>query len=121
MEEDLDRAVALLLEHLVRTRAVGQRLPGVTTVVGSAESLPHEDATFDACLANLVVHFMADPVAGLREMARVTRPGGTVAATVWQHATPTTPLTPFWKAVRRFDPDALVEECRRPGRPASKS
>lgn len=94
--------------------AVGQRLPGVTTVVGSAESLPHEDATFDACLANLVVHFMADPVAGLREMARVTRPGGTVAATVWQHATPTTPLTPFWMAVRRFDPDALVES-ERPG------
>jgi ubiquinone/menaquinone biosynthesis C-methylase UbiE len=94
--------------------ALGQRLPGVTATVGEAESLPHEDATFDACLANLVVHFMTDPVAGLREMARVTRPGGTVAATVWQHGTPTTPLTPFWRAVRCFDPDALVES-ERPG------
>ena len=37
-------------------------------------------------LAQLVVHFMADPVAGLREMARVTRPGGVVAACVWDHA-----------------------------------
>jgi SAM-dependent methyltransferase len=94
--------------------ALAGRLPGVTATVGSAESLPHEDATVDACLANLVVHFMADPVAGLREMARVTRPGGTVAATVWQHALRTSPISPFWLAVRAFDPDA-PDESERPG------
>jgi SAM-dependent methyltransferase len=94
--------------------ALAGRLPGVTATVGSAESLPHEDATVDACLAILVVHFMADPVAGLREMARVTRPGGTVAATVWQHALRTSPISPFWLAVRAFDPDA-PDESERPG------
>lgn len=94
--------------------AVTARLPGVTVAVGSAEDLPHDDATFDACLANLVVHFMTDPVAGLSEMARVTRPGGTVGATVWQHGTQTSPISPFWIAVRTLDPDT-PDESERPG------
>ena len=42
--------------------------------------LPFDDDAFDAAVAQLVVHFMTDPVAGLTEMARVTRPGGLVAA-----------------------------------------
>ena len=41
---------------------------------------------FDVALAQLVVHFMADPLAGLTEMARVTRGDGVVAACVWDHA-----------------------------------
>ena len=48
---------------------------------------------FDAALAQLVVHFMTDPVAGLREMGRVTRPGGVVAACVWDHAGDGRPLS----------------------------
>lgn len=51
----------------------------------TAEALPFDDAEFDAALAQLVEHFMADPVAGLREMARVTCVGGVVAACVWDH------------------------------------
>ena len=70
----------------------------------SAEQLPFEDGVFDAALAQLVVHFMADPVAGLREMARVTRPGGVVAACVWDHAGDRTPLAAFWQAARELDP-----------------
>src|SRR6476620_7978922 len=54
--------------------AAVERFPGVDVTVGSAESLAFGDGTFDAALAQLVVHFMRDPVAGLREMARVTRP-----------------------------------------------
>src|SRR5262245_1447388 len=63
--------------------AARQRHPAVDVRAASAESLPFADGTFDAALAQLVVHFMRDPVAGLTEMARVTRPGGIVAACVW--------------------------------------
>ena len=86
--------------------AVRQRLPGVEVRQSAAEQLPFPDGTFDAALAQLVIHFMADPVQGLREMHRVTRPGGTVAACVWDHAGGRGPLAAFWSAVRELDPAA---------------
>jgi SAM-dependent methyltransferase len=89
--------------------AARERFPGVDISVGSAELLPFDDDTFDAALAQLVVHFMRDPVAGLREMARVTRSGGVVAATVWNHASSAGPLSLFWEAVRAVDPQAEGE------------
>jgi ubiquinone/menaquinone biosynthesis C-methylase UbiE len=89
--------------------AARERFPGVEVHRASAESLPFPDASFDAALAQLVVHFMADPVGGIREMARVTRPGGVVAACVWDHAGNEGPLTPFWLAVRELDPQAEDE------------
>jgi SAM-dependent methyltransferase len=85
--------------------AIRERHPGVEAQVAPAEQLPFEDGTFDAALAQLVVHFMSDPVAGLREMARVTREGGVVAACVWDHGGAQTPLAPFWHAVHDLDPD----------------
>src|SRR5262245_60896715 len=60
--------------------AARERNPGVDVRLAAAERLPFGDDEFDAALAQLVVHFMKDPVAGLREMARVTRPGGAIAA-----------------------------------------
>ena len=89
--------------------AVRQRLPGVEVRESAAEQLPFPDGTFDAALAQLVIHFMADPVQGLREMHRVTRPGGTVAACVWDHAGDRGPLAAFWSAVRELDPAAKDE------------
>jgi SAM-dependent methyltransferase len=86
--------------------AARERLPGVDIRQAAAEQLPFGDAAFDAALAQLVVHFMADPVAGLREMGRVTRPGGMVAACVWDHAGGRGPLSAFWRAVRELDPGA---------------
>ncbi len=86
--------------------AVGERLPGVDVRLSAAEQLPFPDDAFDAALAQLVVHFMTDPVLGLRQMSRVTRPGGVVSACVWDHAGGRGPLTAFWRAVRELDPAA---------------
>jgi len=85
--------------------AARERHPGVDVQEAPAETLPFADGMFDAALAQLVVHFMADPVQGLTEMGRVTRAGGVVAACVWDHAGEQTPLAPFWQAVRELDPD----------------
>jgi ubiquinone/menaquinone biosynthesis C-methylase UbiE len=89
--------------------AARERHPGVDVRRAVAEELPFADGTFDAALAQLVVHFMADPARGLAEMARVTRAGGVVAACVWDHAGEQTPLAPFWLAVHEVDPDAMDE------------
>ncbi len=84
--------------------AARERHPGVEVRLAPAERLPFPDDVFDVALAQLVVHFMADPVAGLREMARVTRPGGTVVACVWDYAGHEDPLRVFWAAARARDP-----------------
>jgi SAM-dependent methyltransferase len=95
--------------------AVRTRVPGVTVERASAESLPFRAETFDAAIAQLVVHFMADPVAGLREMRRVTRDGGTVAACVWDHADGGSgPLSVYYEALHDVDP-SRSNESGRPG------
>ena len=89
--------------------AVRARYPGVDVRQAAAEDLPLEDGTFDATLAQLVVHFMTDPVAGLAEMARVTKRGGVVATCVWDHAGDQGPLSLFWRAARELDPSVEDE------------
>ncbi len=85
------------------------RFPGLDVRLAQAERLPFPDGGFDCALAQLVVHFMTDPVAGLSEMARVTRPSGLVAACVWDHAGGGGPLSVFWRAVLEIDPGARDE------------
>lgn len=82
------------------------RLPGVRVELGPAEALPFEDASFDHALAQLVVNFMTDPPAGVRELVRVTRPGGTIAAAVWDYAGEMVFLRRFWDAAVAVDPAA---------------
>jgi SAM-dependent methyltransferase len=85
-------------------RAARERLPGVRVEQAVAEDLPLPGDAVDRALAQLVVPFMTDPVAGLAEMARVTRPGGLVAACVWDHGAQRGPLSLFWRAVHDLDP-----------------
>jgi SAM-dependent methyltransferase len=92
--------------------AAGKRHPGVDVQVAAAESLPFADRSFDAAIAQLVVHFMGDPVAGLSEMRRVTRADGVVAACVWDEEQ--SPASSFWRAVRDVDP-AFERQTDRPG------
>jgi SAM-dependent methyltransferase len=89
--------------------AARARHPGVDVRLATAEDMPHPDDAFDAVLAQLVVHFMTDPVAGIAEMARVTRAEGVVTASVWDLAGDRAPISPFWRAARALDPDAQDE------------
>lgn len=90
--------------------AVQERLPGVDVREASAANLPWSDDEFDLTVASLVVHFMPDPVAGLAEMRRVTKPGGLVAATVWDLAGQRAPVSLVRLAALDLDPDAPGEE-----------
>jgi len=94
--------------------AARARNPGANVLQAPAEQLPFPDQAFDAALAQLVVHFMSDPVAGLAEMARVTRRDGVVVACVWDHAGGTGPLSPFLRAARELDPE-VDDESQRAG------
>ena len=84
--------------------AMRARFPGVDVRLAGAESLPFADDEFDAVLAQLVIHLVPDAAAAVREMARVTRAGGVVAACVWDHAGDRGPLATFWRAARELDP-----------------
>jgi SAM-dependent methyltransferase len=92
--------------------ACARRNPGVRVEVAPAEQLPFEDASYDRALAQLVVNFMTDPVAGVREMARVTRPGGTVAAATWDYGGEMTLLRSFWDAAMALNPAAVAKDER---------
>ena len=89
--------------------ATRSRFPRAEVRTGRAEQLPYDDGSFDAALAQLVVHFMADPVAGVREMGRVTRSGAPVAACVWDHGGGSGPLSLFWETAVRLDPSVRGE------------
>ena len=62
-----------------KRRATGTRL-NVTFRTGDALALPLEDDTVDICRIETVLHHLGDPETAITEMARVTRPGGRIAA-----------------------------------------
>lgn len=106
------RSVCAIDPSTVFVAAARERLPGVRVECAAAESLPFGDRSFDAVLAQLSVHFMSDPVSGLREMGRVSKPTGVVAACVWDHAGGRGPLALFWDCARVLDPDVDDESSR---------
>jgi SAM-dependent methyltransferase len=90
--------------------ACRERNPGADVREGVAEELPWALGEFDVALSSLVIGFMRDPDQGVREMMRVTRPGGVVAACMWDIAGGgMTMLRIFWAAVREVDSDARGE------------
>jgi len=91
-------------------QAARARVPGARILVGSAESIPFTDGEFDATLAQLVVNFLSDPDQGVREMSRVTRPGGTVAGCVWDYREGMTMLRTFWEAAAALDAERATPQ-----------
>jgi SAM-dependent methyltransferase len=85
------------------------RVPGADVREGVAESLPFDDGAFDVVLSQLVVNFMVDADAGLAEMRRVARRGGSVASCVWDYADGMTMLRALWDGALDGDPDAPDE------------
>jgi ubiquinone/menaquinone biosynthesis C-methylase UbiE len=96
--------------------ACRSRNPGADVRVGVAERLPFADDEFDAVLAQLVVQLMDDRDAGVREIARVARPGGVVAAAVWDSRTMPF-LRSFWDAALEVAPEhaGALDDSRRVG------
>ncbi len=89
--------------------ACAERFPDADVREAPAEQLPWDDETFDVALSQLVVNFMDDPAAGLREMTRVVRPGGAVAACTWDGGGRMGMLSAFWDAALALDPSAPAE------------
>lgn len=81
------------------------RVPAADVRVAAGEALPFGDGWFDAVLSQLVVNFMDDAEAGVREMARVARAGGVVAACVWDYGGGMTMLRAFWDSARKVEPE----------------
>jgi SAM-dependent methyltransferase len=93
-----------------------QQVPAgnVSFAIGDAQQLPFADAAFDATVSGLVLNFVPQPDRGLAELARVTRPGGTVAAYVWDYAGQMQLMRHFWDAAVALDPAATeLDEGRR--------
>jgi SAM-dependent methyltransferase len=83
--------------------------PGVDVRLGRAEDIPFANSTFDFALAQLVLHFVSEPSAAVSEMKRVVKPGGVVAASVWNFADGMEMLRHFWGAALTVVPDAPDE------------
>lgn len=90
--------------------------PRATFHVGDARALPVADSGFDAVVSGLVLNFVpaADQATALAEMRRVARPGGTVAAYVWDYAGEMQLMRYFWDAAAELDSTAAeLDEGRR--------
>lgn len=93
-------------------KQVGQRRASFE--VGDATALPWLDASFDVCVSALVLNFVPQPAVMAAEMARVTRPGGTVAAYVWDYAGGMQMMRHFWDAAIALNPgDARLDQAER--------
>jgi SAM-dependent methyltransferase len=88
--------------------------PRSHVLVGDARALPIREAAFDAAVSGLMINFVPAPGTAVAEMARVARPGGSVAAYVWDYAGEMQLMRHFWDAAVALDPAAAdLDEGRR--------
>jgi SAM-dependent methyltransferase len=82
--------------------------------LGDARRLPYEGGKFDCAVSGLVLNFVSGPEQAVGELARVTKPGGVVAAYVWDYAGKMELMRYFWDAAVDLNPAALeLDEGRR--------
>ena len=97
----VDRSAAFV--RYARQRSDSDR---VRFEFGDAKALPFPDNTFDCTLSMLVLNFVPDPAVALDQMIRVTRPGGVVAAAVWDYGDGMGMLRAFWDEAVALAPAA---------------
>lgn len=100
---DASEAYLTLARQTIKSDRAGFRL-------GDALALPTADAQADIAVAGLVLNFIPDPPGALSEMCRVLRPGGTVAAYVWDYAGEMQMLRRFWDAAVALFPEAAERD-----------
>ncbi len=82
--------------------------------IADAQALPAETGVYGAVVSGLVLNFIPQPDRAMAEMVRVTRPGGSVAAYVWDYAGGMQLMRHFWNAAAALDPAAYdLDEGRR--------
>src|SRR6185503_16261686 len=90
-------------EHMLRLARTLYQRPNVEYVQGSAEKIPYPDSTFDKVVSVSCLEHFADPLQGLREIARVLKPGGRLAISVDSLLAENSPLSfREWHARRHF-------------------
>ena len=101
-----DAFVAYARAHVVDSRALFR--------VGDAQELPFDSDAFDIAVSGLVLNFVPDQQAAVREVARVLKPGGLAALYVWDYSGKMEMLRYFWDAAVALDPGAaLLDEGKR--------
>jgi SAM-dependent methyltransferase len=88
--------------------------PRVTFETADATALPWDDDRFDATVSGLVLNFVPDHKSMASEMARVTKPGGKVAAYVWDYGRAMEMMRHFWDAAIAVSPaDSKLDQAER--------
>jgi SAM-dependent methyltransferase len=88
------------------------RDPRLAFRVGDAAATGLPEGRFDRTYSQLALNFVTTPMAAIREMRRVTRPGGIIAAAVWDFAGGLTYQRLFWDTAAALDPDADKARAR---------
>lgn len=93
-------------ETFLRSASIKVADPRVSFTQGDAQAIPQADGSFDVAVSGLVLNFIRDKDATVREMARVVRPGGMVALYVWDYAGHMQVMRMFFDVATALDPGA---------------
>jgi SAM-dependent methyltransferase len=106
----------IYIEHAKRLNSD----PRVQFQVGDACALPFDDGSFDHCASLLVLAFIPQTEKAIREMGRVTRPGGTVAGSMWDSRGGLVFSRIFWDTAAMLHPRAVERRAQVFSRPMTR-
>ena len=102
-------------EYIAYAKRMNRNLERAAFAIGDAQLLPFAGATFAATVSLLVFNFIPDPLKAIQEAFRVTSPGGTIAAAVWDYGGSMRMLRTFWDSASTIDEHARrLDEAHMP-------